>query len=222
MKKLMTIWMLSLVAGLTSCKDESEKTLTGFNINEPVGYFIYAKYNISGSGNPVKTLLEFKADNKLRLYTTELPINQVVLVPYEIVDDYTIKVDRKSDKLFMFSKDSITSTIPSYTHLKLLKQSGKNELSGKTFTGSYYKANNQVLHPSFFYRFGENEISAGFKTDNVVRKTNYTTIGGIAAISGVPGTQDVELVTLVNQKLETDYWSASNNTHQHAALTEQK
>lgn len=224
MKKTALLLAVSLLGMLVACKEKSDPVAAEqFNINNPVGYYIYARMAKADGTEPKKGIFEFGSGNILRYFSVEYPIGKPREFTYAIVGENTIELEGDPNLRITITNDAVTSTLPDFKELALIKRTEKNELTGKTFSGTYYRANNNVLHQDFFYSFSESEVGAGFKTGTVTRTGPYTLIGGFAAMARVPGgSEDTEFMALINGKLEVDYLSGDKKVRQHATLTLQK
>jgi hypothetical protein len=210
MKKLIqTPVMLAmlLLFTATSCKKDDIKNddpLSQFDINDPVGYFIYVK-TVDGDGNWASPgLLEFRPGQAMKIYDVSLQGYSYPLYKYEKTSSNTIKVTNLNYE-FVIENGKVTSKDARFKELVLIKHAETNQLSGKTFAGTYYRPDNSILHQSFFYSYAESSFTAGYKVGAAVRMETYSSIGNIASWSRVSGTKDVEFMVLVNGKLEAGY-----------------
>ncbi|WP_316814255.1 hypothetical protein [Pedobacter heparinus] len=210
MKTLKTAatYIFVLFVSLTACKKDNaqkEDENLKFDINNPVGYFIYVKY---GNGTTVayrSWLFEFQPGKTLKFYDSEG--NGSNTYTYEIIDGNIVGI-KKMDFRFTIDDGKITSDDPYLKDLALIKASQTNQLAGKTFAGTYYDPRGAVLHKNFFYSFAakDNKVGAGLNIGTVLRTENYSSIGNIAAWVDIAGNDDGEFMVLVNGKLEVSYY----------------
>jgi hypothetical protein len=109
------------------------------------------------------------------------------------------------------SNNSVTSNKERFKEIVVIKASGRNQLTGKTYAGTYYKSDRSVLHQNFLYSFASDgeTVNAGFIPGTIERTERYTKIGNIAARAALDN-GDFEFMILVNGKLEVNYQTAIN------------
>ncbi|NGM61749.1 hypothetical protein G5B30_07455 [Sphingobacterium sp. SGG-5] len=193
--------LLGMVALMSCSKDDNIQPEETFDINNPEGYFIYAKhFNPDGSYRNIY-VYEFMPGKRLN----ERNANGDRIETYIILDDNTINVGNGAFYL-SFNGDLVTSNIGGIEDGTLIKAPESNQMAGKTFTGTYYKADESVLHHNFFYSFaaGGNTVDAGLNVGTTLRTENYTPIGNFAARAELEN-GDVEFMVFVNGKLEVTY-----------------
>lgn len=190
----------------TACKkkDNSKDAPTEkFDIDNPVGYYIYVRYVGINREEVNPWLFKFNAGKTMTFYRAG---RNGDTLPYEILDGNTIYL---GDISFTIDNGKITKGNAEFTDLTLIKEPGTNLLAGKTFVGTYYKFDGSVWHQNYFYSFSGNgnKVSAGITVGSVQRTENYVPIGNIAAWVDTP--EDYrELMVLVNGKLEAGHFSS--------------
>ncbi|GAB3023644.1 hypothetical protein GCM10027051_30290 [Niabella terrae] len=194
---------------LTSCSKDvdsiAEEADTTFDINNPEGYFLYYK-----GGGLLNGIYEFMPGKKVKKHS----VGEGSTLSYTVVDN-NIDVEGGIGTIrFMFKGDSVWSSDPYYTRVTLIKKLERNELSGNTFTGTYYNGDKSVLHPHFFYSFAVSgtTVDAGFNLGTTVRTQNYRSIGNFAARVEL-NNRDTEFMVLLNGKLEVNYRTRTNVYH---------
>lgn len=213
-----------LLITFTSCKKNEVRKEEGkpkFDINNPIGYFIYLKLANDDGTWIIPTLMEFRPGKTL-LHHTAMGSQ---IYPYEVIDEHIINLVGLNYR-FVIEEGKVTTEVARFKEVALLKAEETNRLAGKTFAGSYYKPDKSVLHPNFFYSFStsENKVGAGLNTGTVTRTENYISIGNIAAwvndIAGV-GNEDKEFMVLVNGKLEVSYYQKKPYQEYYGTFTQQ-
>lgn len=199
-----------LLVTFSSCKKDNLAESDKFDINSPVGYFIYVKQLADiggGDTQAVQRLFEFLPGKKLRIHEATSDGNNTRSIPYEVTDHNVLAL-ADADLRFTIEKGQVSSNDPHLKTLALLKGADTNQLAGKTFAGTYYKPDKSVLHQNFYYSFSANgkKTDVGFKPDVVIRTENYSAIGNIAARVALVGNADLEFMVLVNGKLEVSYY----------------
>jgi len=217
----MTTALVVLLITFMSCKKnevEKEKEKPKFDINNPVGYFIYLKMANDDGTWIVPTILEFRPGKTLKHYTAR----DSQTYAYEILDGNVINLVGLNYR-FVIEDGKITTEVTRFKEVTLLKAEETNQLAGKTFAGIYYKPDGSVLHPNFFYNFSgnENKVGAGLKIGTVIRTENYTSIGNIAAVAAIAGNEDKEFMVLVNGKLEVSYYQKNPYSEYYGTFTKQ-
>lgn len=212
--KQLLLALLVIVSTLSSCKKNElnkEEDKPKFDINNPVGYFIYGKRS-NDNGSLTALLFEFGPAKTVWQYSATTQNNGKQTYAYEVIDDHILVIKADIDYRFVIENDQVTNeqTPGPYNKLSalaLMKASESNLLAGKTFTGTYYKHGGIVLHQNFYYSFSASggKVDVGFKPETIIRTENYSSIGNIAALIDVAGNNDVEFMVLINGKLETAY-----------------
>lgn len=222
-KKLgVLVMLLSLL--LPSCKKEhvgKDADPNQFDINNPLGYFIYVKAVKDDGSSPKPMLFEFGIGKTFKLYGATPDGNGSTITAYEVTDGNVVAL-AGSDVRFVIDKDRITSNDPRFIELALIKAPEINQLTGKTFAGTYYKSDTSIHHSNFFYSFSGNgsEVGAGINIGTIVRTENYNSIGNLAAWVDVSRNNDVEFMVLVNGKLEVNYYQKKDNTRYYGSFTQ--
>jgi hypothetical protein len=189
-----------------ACKKEGNSKETDtekFDINNPVAYYIYAKYVEPNRQEANPLLFKFNPGKTMTFYHAG---GNADTLPYVIFDGNTIYL---GDILFTIDNGKITKSNAEFTDLTLIKEPETNQLAGKTFTGTYYKFDGSAWNQNYFYSFAgnENKVSAGINVGSVQRTDHYSPIGNIAAWVDTPENDYRELMVLVNGKLEVGYFS---------------
>ena len=188
-----------------------------FDINNPIGWGLFLKdANEDGTWSSF-LLLEFKPGRILKVYGVQ---NEAEDYPYDFIDEQTIEI---ANGRIVFEDDSIIYQTLS-DEMTLIKFPETNLLAGKSFSGTYYRKDNSVLHENFFYSFsssGTNTVDAGLEIGNPLRTENYESICNIAAKTQVAGTDDKEMMVWVNGKLEVNYYTPQPIERHHGSFTEQ-
>lgn len=214
-----------LLVTFAACKkDEVAKDADKFDINSPVGYFIYVKQQVQTNDSAtgiLQGLYEFLPEKKLRMHEAISDGNNSRLFSYEVVDGHVIALT-DSDLKFVIENGQVTSNYTHFRMLALLKASETNQLAGKTFSGTYYKSDRSVLHQNFFYSFAgkDNKVDAGFSVGTALRTENYRSIGNIAARIAVVGNDDLEFMVLMNGKLEVSYYDKNLDALYHGSFAQ--
>lgn len=185
-----------------SCKDKDVEPAKTFDVNDPVGFVFYLEQAGNTTIGPSVYLLEFISTEKVKIHT----FVGVQETPFTVVDDNTISV---LNTRFTVVNDKISSTNGNYGKIVLLENHSKNQLSGKTFTGTYYRPNNTVLHQNFYYRFKDTNVEVGFLPEEVERTETYRMIGSNAAQTRLAN-GDQEILVLADGKLHT-YYKVNNS-----------
>nr|WP_121272079.1 hypothetical protein [Pedobacter schmidteae] len=214
---VMAVSMMILLTFASCKKNEVKKEEAKFDINNPVGYFIYVRFSINGSW-PSSWLFEFSPGKTLKFHEASAVNGQVYT--YEVIDGNIISLKGLNYR-FLIENGKITSE--NFEQVALVKASETNQLRGKTFAGTYYKPNHSVLHENFFYSFSstENKVDAGFKVGTAVRTETYKTIGNIAAWADKDGTGDIEFLLLLDGKLEVNYYNKTIGTRYYGSFSPQ-
>ena len=207
-----------LLISFASCKKDKVAKSDEFDINNPVGYFIYLKLGNDDGTGIRPTIMEFRPGKTLKDYSAMGSRTY----PYEVIDGNVINLVGLDDYRFVIEDGKITTEFVPFKEVALLKAEETNQLAGKTFAGIYYKRDGSVLHPNFFYNFSgnENKVGAGLNTGTVTRTENYTSIGNIAAMVDVAGTEDKEFMVLVNGKLEVGYYQDKPYSEYYGTFTQ--
>lgn len=208
MKLVKKVAALIMLSGLlfTACKKEDnpkDADTDKFDINNPVGYYIYVKYADANREEVSPLLFKFNAGKTMTFYQAGRNGNAL---PYEIFDGNTIYL---GDISFTIDNGKVTRSNAEFTDLTLIKEPETNQLTGKTFAGTYYEFDGSAWQQNYFYSFSgnENKLSAGINVGSVQRTENYTPIGNMAAWVDTP--EDYrELMVLVNGKLEVSHFSS--------------
>ncbi|MFB2119865.1 hypothetical protein [Parapedobacter sp. 2B3] len=203
--KLLTFSLLALImlgmAALISCgKDDDVQPEETLDIRNPEGYFLYVRQSNHDGSYRSTFLFEFAAGKMVEIH---LP-NGVDSSPYTVIDDQTIDIG--GGIRFVFNNNLITSNREDFQEIVLIKAQEKDQLAGKTFSGTYYHADMSVLHDNFFYSFaaGGNTVDVGLNVGTTLRTESYTSIGNFAARAELDN-GDIEFLVLVNGKLEVNY-----------------
>lgn len=186
-------------------------TLFGFDLNV-VGYSIFAK----NKQNSIFTLYGIELN---ALYSCTVERYADVLFRYNIPAVNTIEFTLDGKTRFIFDGESVTSNNDRYKESVLIRKAEKNPLSGKIFTGTFYRSNGEVLHPNFFYNFYNNgtQVAAGFHVGIALRTSLYTLVNfNSARILSLNG--DKELMVPVDGKLEVNYFDKAANTVHHGSF----
>jgi len=205
------------IAALTSCgKDDDPQPRETFDINHPEGYFLYVKQSNQDGSYRSTFLFEFMPGKLIKVYVP----NGYDISAYTIIDDNAI--DLMGDIRFVFSDNLITSSREDFKEIVLIKAPGRNQLAGKTFTGTYFNADMSTLHSNFFYHFAAkgNTIDAGLNVGATLRTESYTPIGNFAARAELDN-GDTEFMVLVNGKLEVNYKADGIAGNHYGTLEEQ-
>jgi len=223
-KKLIIISAILLIS-FTSCKKDKVAQSDKFDINNPVGYFIYVKQQVQasdGGTGMLQGLFEFLPEKKIRRHEPTSDGNNSRLLPYEVVNGNVVSLT-DSDLQFTIENGQVTSNYLHFKTLALLKGAETNQLAGKTFVGTYYKSDKNVLHQNFFYSFAgkDNKVGAGFTVGTASRTENYSTIGNIGARVAVVGNADLEFMVLVNGKLEVSYYEKNSDVLYYGSFNQQ-
>lgn len=202
----LSLTLLMLAITFSSCKKEvvkKEEEKPKFDINNPVGYFIYSKQTLSGLW-PSIWLLEFRPGKTLKLYEAS-PLRDGQIISYEVIDGNIVSLKGMNYR-FLIENGEITS--PNFATVALIKAAETDLLSGKTFAGTYYTPEHKVYHEKFFYSFSDKEkkVNIGFNVGATVRTETYRTVGNIAAWVDKNGAGDIEFLLLLNGKLEVNYY----------------
>jgi hypothetical protein len=212
--------LIFCMASLTSCKDKDTQPEEIFDIHNPEGYFLFIR-DMNGDGSdPFFLLFEFMPGKNIRKHAVSTYID----TQYSFKNDSTILDDAGNQ--FVFEGNSVTSNNPNIKEIVVIKAPESNQLTGKTFAGTYYKSDISVLHQSFFYSFAPDgeKVNAGFNPGTIERTERYTKIGNIAARAALEN-GDFEFMILVNGKLEVNYKTATNNQNYwpdfHGTFTQQ-
>lgn len=208
-----TIWLL-LIA-LTSCDDEKKEPqkfdLSTADLSQ---YFIFSKvkYNSGITKNEVR-LFDFEPGEKVKTIT----VSNIGNSNYTVIDENKLKIDSPNITLTFNEKGEVTSTdlvVGNYTYeeFHLLKKADNNQLSGKTFSGTYYVGDGSVLHQSFFYQFDGGSLKAGTNFPKIEREGSYTNIGNLAAYNNkvTELANDREIMVLHEGKLHVSYHDYRN------------
>lgn len=223
--KQLPLALLILAITCSACKKDKVAESDKFDINSPVGYFIYVTQLVDiggGDTQAVQRLFEFLPEKKIRIHEATSDGNNGRSIAYDIVDNNVVAlVD--SDLQFTIENGKVSSNYPHFETLALLKASGTNQLAGKTFAGTYFKPDKSVLHQNFFYSFAAegNKVGAGFTVGNALRTENYSSIGNIAARVAVVGNADLEFMVLVNGKLEASYYKKNIDAVYYGSFSQQ-
>ncbi|MFS0490817.1 hypothetical protein [Leadbetterella byssophila] len=220
-----TIWLL-LIA-LTSCDDEKKEPqkfdLSTADLSQ---YFIFSKvkYNAGITKNEVR-LFDFEPGEKVKTIT----LSKIGNSNYTVVDNNTLKINSPNILLTFNEKGEVTTTnlvVDDYTYeeFHLIKKAENNQLSGKTFSGTYYIGDGSVLHQSFFYQFDAGSMKVGTNFPKADREGSYTNIGNLAAyndkIAGL--SNDREIMFLHEGKLHVSYHDYRNFKIYYGTFNEQK
>lgn len=198
------VLIMFCTALFTSCsKDDNmqpEPERETFDIHNPEGCFLYVLDARGDGSDPVIWLYEFLPGKILRRHS----VSKYFDFPYTIRDGNTIVSG--DDREFVFEGDTILSDYLFFREIVLIKTQANYLLSGKTFSGTYYKKDKSILHQNFFYSFHADRfwVDAGFSPGTPMRTEEYTTIGGFAARAELAN-GDKEFMVLVNNKLQVNY-----------------
>jgi len=219
--KTMTVASIILLVAFSACKKNNPEKDVGkskFDINNPVGYFVYLKMANDDGTWIIPTIMEFMPGKTLKHYTAMASQTY----SYEVIDGNVINLVGLNYR-FVIEDGKITTEVARFKEVALLKAEETNQLAEKTFAGIYYKPDGSVLHPNFFYNFSgnENKVGAGLKTGTVIRTENYTSIGNIAAVAAIPGNEDKEFMVLVNGKLEVSYYQKNPYSEYYGSFSPQ-
>ena len=226
LKQIMAMVSAILLITFAACKKEKiAKNADKFDINNPVGYLIYVKQLVQtsdGDTTIIQGLFEFLPEKKLRRHEATSDGHSSRMLPYEIVNGNTVALT-DSDLQFIIDDEHVSSNYAHFKTLALIKAAETNQLTGKTFTGIYYRPDKSVLHPNFFYSFAgnDNKVDAGFRVGTTMRTENYSTIGNIAARVAVVGNDDLEFMVLLNGKLEVSYYDKNIDVLYNGSFTKQ-
>jgi hypothetical protein len=220
--KLQTIFLLTFLQVAFMCRQKeevkpSEKDLIGIDLDDPVGRCLYLELPSDLSNRFL--ILEFAPNNFLNVYGVTVP--NPLPIPYERPGDRIIRITGGD---FHFEEGGIVSSVSAnFKRLLLLPEASTNQLAGKTFEGKYHRENGSVLHENYFYSFSKTgtELQAGFQVGSPVRTATYIRIGNWGAVSRV-NNGDLEVMVLVDGKLEVDYYSQEVESTHTATLSEFK
>lgn len=210
--------LLSLL--FAACKKDDkpkDADTVKFDINNPVGYYIYVRYEDTNREEINPMLFKFNSGKTVTLYQAG---GNGHTLPYEIIDGNTIYL---GDISFTVSDGKITKTNAEFKDLTLIKAPETNQLAGKTFAGTYFKYDGSAWNQNYFYSFasGENKVNAGINIGSVQRTENYSSIGNIAAWVNNADEDYHELMVLVNGKLEVGYFSVEPRGWYYGSFTKQ-
>ncbi len=210
----------------TACKKDKPSTDREdndvfFDVKKAEEYYIYVK-TINDNQVTKHSLIDFGPDNSITLYVTQYQYVDA----YTFTDNNTTVTINSSIANIVINKGkvaSITLAKDSVTEFIVIKKEEVSSLVGKTFTGSYLKADGTVLHSKFFYRFiGDNKYEAGFEIANTLRTETYEPIGNIGAwVSSTSDLNHRELLLYVNDALKVTYMETEKKIH-HGSFTEVK
>ncbi|MCB0455517.1 MAG: hypothetical protein KDC62_09020 [Aequorivita sp.] len=194
-------------------------TLFAFDLNI-ADYMLFAKEAEEDGSNSKFTLFDMQLDfGAVRTFVADdvVPIYSY----YKIIAENTIELLNEGTQ-FVLNENAVLSNNDRYKELVLVKKEESNQLAGKTFAGTYYNADMTVLHPNFFYAYHNNDdkYDAGFEVGTALRTETYTSLGNIASVR-VLDNQDVELMVLVNGKLEVNYYAKIEDTVHYGSFTKQ-
>lgn len=214
----MSILVLLFAMLFTSCtKDNENKEPENqkFDINNPAGYLIYTKV-LSG-----QRLFEFMPDKKIKEYYVTADGFGTRTYPYEVKGD-TITLTGTTTWLAIES-EKVTSNNTGYQKLALIKSPETNQLAGKTFMGTFYRPNSSILYDKYHYSFAttEKKVEVGFDVGTIERTENYSSIGNIAAWVDATSKGYVELLVLVDGKLEVRHFNAPEVQTYYGSFTQQ-
>lgn len=213
LKNILKISSLLLILALASCKKDNPKPEV----------FDITKYIIAGKvsfGHPY--IIAIEPGNKATL--TSHGFSEGTYTYVNGVLDFNFS-DGEVECSFTIENGNIKAfdgpaLINSYN---LIKVPATNQLAGKTFTGTYYRLDNTVLHQNFFYSFSanDNKVGVGYTVGMPVRTETYSTIGNIAALVDIGNSDDRELMVLINGKLEVGYSQSSPTAKYIGSFTQQ-
>ena len=186
-------------------------TFYKFDINIFTGYTLFGK----------------NAEGQIALYNINavfeqlLVMNGIVFMPYIIFTaENRFEINSPERPKFIVDGKTVHSDLKGFEELALIKNPIYNQLEGKTFIGTYYKANGDVLHPNFFYTFTNYQVSAGLKLGTVIRTKNYIAVNSIVCYN-LLANGDIETMALINGKLEVNYYDKANQALYHGSFTQQ-
>lgn len=224
-KLINTILCMLLATGmLISCKKNTETVPKEKGIMEdPASYVVYIRLKNS-SGFVEDWIYDFSLDNKVQTYLISQYDGTPKVRNYEINGD-TLKimgtiVNLTKDNVIFIEDDERT-----LQQFAFLKKQPTNRFAGKAFTGTYYRFESTVLHPSFFYQFHPTNATkkVGRVFPNADREDSYILIGGVVAIwnniSGYPG--DLESMVIIDDKLNVNYRDDINNRLYYGVFSKQ-
>lgn len=223
--KIITAVFLMIFA--TSCSkndDVINEPENKFDINNPVGYVIYAK-----GGHPdlisqnFTFLLDFLPEGKMRGHTAypiydasayTLSNNNTIKYTYGGWAEFTFTIE--NSKLTNVQANYFNTYNYSFSDYSLIKKPASNQLAGKTFKGKYLKKDGTELQDGF-YKFSPDgkTVDVGVQFPTKTRTETYTNVGNIGAlVNKVSGTtNDHEIMILVDGKLQVNYRdNVSNST----------
>lgn len=208
MKTMKTVFKLATIFLMVfaGCKKNSPKP----DVFNMTNYVIVGKL---ADGRPY--VLDFEAGDKATLthlsvsgckYSYTDGVLKLIINEGELVCSFVIE----NGRIKSYQGPVIISTYD------LVAIPATNQLAGKTFSGTYYKPDKSVLHQNFFYSFAPdgNKVGAGYAVGTpAVRIENYTLIGNIAAWVNIANSSDIELMVLINGKLEVGYYNSSQDRY---------
>lgn len=176
------------------------------------------------TNSPVSDFIfDFKPENKVEFGSLE----GLYMLTTETMEDNSVKISMGANDYVLFVVEKGKPVIKQWglfgevTELQLIKKPETNLLKGSTFTGTYYKPNNTVLHEKFFYTYSSLNnftLSAGLNVNEpALRGEVYQSLGNIAAyVKKVNSTTaDMEFMILVDGKLRVTYIDRVSNPTQY-------
>ncbi len=198
----------------------TKSTLFAFDLNIS-DYWLYAKESDEDGSNSHFTLMDLQPidGGALTTFSADVPLPSYNYC--KIVAENTIELINEGSQ-FVLSANAATSNEERYKQLALIKKEETNQLAGKTFAGTYFNADMSVLHPDFFYGFHSNEdkYDAGFEVGTVLRTETYFPFDNSFVIKKLDN-NDVELMVLVNGKLEVNYYAEAIDAVHFGSFEEQ-
>lgn len=215
---------LLISAFFYACKKNDAAEEPAFDIGQLDQYCLYVRVASPEIPNsPVSDyIFNFKPENKVEFGSLE----GLYTLTTTVVEDNSVKISMGTNDYVLFVVEKGKPVIMQWdlfgdvTELQLIKKPESNLLKGNTFTRTYYKPNNTVLHEKFFYTYSSlnnSSLSAGLNVNEpALREEVYQSVGNIAAyVKKVSGaTADMEFMILVDGKLRVTYIDRVSNPTQ--------
>lgn len=211
---MVTAMFLMIVA--VSCSKENDDTINEpektFDINNPVGYVIYAKFaGLEFYSTNLIFLFDFLPAKRMVSYSAYAPRNEseyntpnastMIYRPYPSWANFNFTIENGK----ITNIKSLDGSISEYS---VIKKPATNQLAGKTFRGKYLKKDGTVLQDGFYTFLPDGKtVDVGVQFPTKTRTETYTNVGNIGALVNiVSGTNnDHEIMILVDGKLQVNY-----------------
>ncbi|WP_344673720.1 hypothetical protein [Sphingobacterium kyonggiense] len=219
--------LISLIISclLYACKKNDAAEAPAFDIGQLDQYCLYVR--VASPEVPNSTVSDFIFDFKTGNIAELGSLEGLYTLTTKVMEDNSVKISMGLNDYVLFVVEKGKPVIKQWklfgevTELQLIKKPEINLLKGNTFTGTYYKSNNTVLHENFFYSYSalnNFSLTAGLKVNEpALRGEVYKSLGNIAAyVKKVNSTTaDMEFMILVDGKLRVTYIDRVSNPTQY-------